>query len=389
MKTFLYFQPEYVGKFKCDGSKCNARCCKNWTIGIDEATYKKYSRIKPKNIAKEITSRMKFNSERGEYIVTLEENSCPFLNENNLCRLQLDYGEEILSRTCTSYPRRTYSLGNFFERSLTLICPVAAEMVLFNQEPMKFELVEVPDKIHSKHGRIQITPVPISQNDAPLAREIQIAMISILQERRFTINQRLIVLGLFLDKFQELVSSGTDNEQVLNLISVYRSEEFLFTEMPPLFQSFSFDANKFITFMIKFITHTLKALRSKEGLKFFAAFEKIFGIKLDENNIISISEIVADFEKVSDAHKNFSENYSTFLENYLVNEIFYAFYPWRFRDQSFTKNFIVFLISYKIFEMIMFAAIQSNLNSKEDLAAMVDWFMIKTDHNDALYKRFF
>ncbi|MBR0261581.1 MAG: flagellin lysine-N-methylase [Selenomonadaceae bacterium] len=388
-KQFLYFQPEYVGKFKCDGSKCNARCCKNWIIGIDAATYEKYSRIKPKNIAKEITSRMKFNSEREEYIVTLEENFCPFLNENNLCRLQLDYGEEILSVTCTTYPRRTYSLGNFFERSLSLTCPVAAEMILFNQEPMKFELVEVPDKIHSKHGRIGITPVPISKDDAPLVREIQIAMISILQERQFTIDQRLIVLGLFLDKLQELISGGTDGDNVLDLIAAYRSEEFLLTEMPPILQSFAFDANKFVTFMIKFISHTWEALRSKEGLKFFAAFEKVFGIKPDENDIVFIPEIAANFEKLVDARKNFSENYSTFLENYLVNELFYSFYPWRFRDQSLTKNFIVFLISCKIFEMMTFAAIQGGLDSKEDLSAMVNWFMLKTDHNDELYKRFF
>ena len=389
MKTFLYFQPEYVSKFKCDGSKCNARCCKNWTIGIDAATYKKYSRIKPKNIAKEITSHMKFNSERGEYIITLEENFCPFLTENNLCRLQLDYGEEILSYMCATYPRRTYSIGKFFERSLTLTCPVAAEMVLFEQEPLKFELVEVPDKIHSKHGKIQITKIPISENDAPLAREVQIAMISILQERRFSIDQRLIVLGLFLDKLQELISSGTGNENVLNLIAAYRSEEFLMQEISPIFQSFSFDANKFVLFMMKFIGHTLKALRSTEGQRFFKAFEEVLGINPDENNLISIPEIVTNFEKLADARKNFTENYSTFLENYLVNEIFYSFYPWRFITESLTKNFIVFLISFKIFELMTFATVQSGLDSKEDLLAMVDWFMIKTDHNDALYKRFF
>ena len=83
MKKFLYFQPEYVGKFKCDGSKCDARCCKGWTITIDAATYKKYSRIKPKSIAKEITSCMKFDSERGAYVVTLAENLEDILWQKN------------------------------------------------------------------------------------------------------------------------------------------------------------------------------------------------------------------------------------------------------------------------------------------------------------------
>ena len=35
-KKYLYFQPEYVGKFKCDSSKCNNNCCeRNWEIDID------------------------------------------------------------------------------------------------------------------------------------------------------------------------------------------------------------------------------------------------------------------------------------------------------------------------------------------------------------------
>ena len=73
MKTYFYFQPEYVREFQCDGSKCDARCCKGWTITIDAATYKKYSRIKPKDKAKEIISHMKFDSERNYYVIQLRE----------------------------------------------------------------------------------------------------------------------------------------------------------------------------------------------------------------------------------------------------------------------------------------------------------------------------
>ena len=43
----IILQPKYVADFKCDGSKCNAKCCRsNWRIEIDVDTYKKYQRIK-------------------------------------------------------------------------------------------------------------------------------------------------------------------------------------------------------------------------------------------------------------------------------------------------------------------------------------------------------
>ena len=363
-------------------------CCeRDWDIDIDDAIYKKYRKIKPLEKSQEILSHIVRDDKRNSYM--LIGRPCPFLTPEKFCGIQLNYGEEFLSQTCATYPRRTHAVGKFFERSLTLTCPVAAEMVLFTQEPMKFEFVEVPDKIHSKHGRIGITKVPIKERDAPLAREIQITMISILQERRFTLDQRLIALGLFLDKLQELISAKSDTNSILNLIAVYRSEEFLLQEMPPILQSFSFDAKNFVTFMIKFIGYTLKALVGDNGQKFLEAFAKVLEIHPDKKNLVYLPEIVVTFEKLADARKNFSEKYSTFLENYLVNELFYNMYPWRFIKESLTKNFIVFLISYKIFELITFATVQSGLDSKENLLSMVDWFMLKTDHNTELYKRFF
>ena len=82
-RNYIYFQPEYVSKFKCDGAKCKARCCKGWTVDIDEATYKKYSEFTDSS---KIISHIKFNTERKNYIMTLDEkNFCPMLTENNLC----------------------------------------------------------------------------------------------------------------------------------------------------------------------------------------------------------------------------------------------------------------------------------------------------------------
>ena len=143
-----------------------------------------------------------------------------------------------------------------------------------------------------------------------------------------------------------------------------------------------------MTFMIKFISHTLDCLQTEDGRKFLVKFEETLGIKPDENNQVYIPDIIANYERLADARKDFLEKHSPFLENYLVNELFYSFYPWRFFKESITKNYAVFLISYKIFELITFATVHSGLDSKEDLLAMVNWFMIKTDHNPDLYKRF-
>ena len=157
----------------------------------------------------------------------------------------------------------------------------------------------------------------------------------------------------------------------------------------PLFESFAFNAKNFTIFMMKFISHTSEHLKTKEGWKFLCAFTEILEIKPDENNEIPLLDVAATFERLASAWKNFSEKYSTFFENYLVNDLFKNFYPWRFSKESITKNFIIFLISYKIFEIMMFTATQKGFTTKEDLLTMVDWFTLATDHNQTLYKKFF
>lgn len=128
MQNSLVFQPKNVGLFKCDGSECNARCCcRCRNIFVDKKTYERY----PQKFA----AHLKFHSERKGYRVILnEKNCCPFLTDEKLCRIQLEYGENFLSTTCRTYPRVISFFGTFFERSLSLSCPVAAEMILFDDK---------------------------------------------------------------------------------------------------------------------------------------------------------------------------------------------------------------------------------------------------------------
>lgn len=144
-----------------------------------------------------------------------------------MCGLQAEYGEKFLSIACATYPRKTHGVGKFFERSLTLTCPVAAEMILFAREPLKFEFVEVPEEIHSNGGKIEM-PAPMKMSDVAveLMLENQVAMISILQERKLILDQRLIVLCFFADKLEEIYSRGMDVGEQRKLIALTNRKNF-------------------------------------------------------------------------------------------------------------------------------------------------------------------
>ena len=384
MKKFLYFQPEYVSRFKCDGAKCNARCCKGWNIFIDEKSYEQYSHIEPPEAAKEILSHIQFNSEQKIHSMMLKANGCcPFLTEKNLCRLQLEHGEEFLSVTCATYPHITQNLGKFFEHSLILTCPVAEEMILFAREPMKFEFVEVPEKIHSNGGKIKVpAAMKISDTAAELMFENQVAMISILQERTLTIDQRLIVLCFFADKLEEIYSHGMDADEQRKLIAAYESKKFLAEQVPLMLQSVTFDAEKFIRLMMKMFEafYGAKEIRLDDtSQRFLNAVINTLRLHPDKNNFISLSEVTANYKSLAAARKKFLAEYSPFLENYLVNELFLNLYPWKHHRRP-TKSLSVFLISYKVFELLTFTATQNNLSGKNDLLRLVDWYIKDIEH---------
>lgn len=379
MRTYLYFQPEYVREFICDASKCGDNCCeRNWNIDVDAKTFELYRRIKPENKSEKITACFSYDADTGKYFV--KDKPCPFLTDKKLCRLQMEYGENFLSRTCATYPRRTFDFGKFFERSLTLSCPVAARMILFHDAPMKFEFVEVSEQVHSHGGKIDIAPVFTTEGFAAHMPEIQIAMISILQERTLTINQRLILLGFFLDRLDEIICNGFDKDALKKLIDAYESKNFLAQHVPRMLSAVKFDAEKFIELILELLVKLYGDRFRPDDGKFLDALVETFGIVPDEKNQVFVTKIAANYKQFAAAIKNFTVSNVTFFENYLVNELFLMCVPWKFQAVA-AKNFGVFVATYKLFELLLFAAAQKNFG-EDELLNLTVWFTRQTEHDD-------
>lgn len=126
----------------------------------------------------------------------------------------------------------------------------------------------------------------------------------------------------------------------------------------------------------------LEALDALKGNLTFGNGQKIF----DADEKLSVAKLADDCQR-----KIFASRYATLLENFLVNELFLSCFPWRFQA-DFAKNFAVFVVTYKLFELLTFAAVQKNLCGRDELLQLVDWFANQTDHaaivNDDLLKQF-
>ena len=128
-----YRKPHYYQDFVCTADKCPDTCCAGWQIFIDEESLETYSRVKG-----DFGIRLLNSIDWSVGAFEQYEKRCSFLNEKNLCDIYRKLGPSSLCETCRQYPRHTEEFENLRELSLSLSCPVAAEMILSCKSRVEF-----------------------------------------------------------------------------------------------------------------------------------------------------------------------------------------------------------------------------------------------------------
>ena len=128
-----YRKPQYYDDFTCIADRCPDTCCAGWQIVIDEKSLEEYSRVEG-----EVGVRLQKSIDWEEGVFHQYNRRCAFLNEENLCDLYRELGAESLCDTCRLYPRHVEEFEEVREFSLSLSCPVVAEMILGQKDPVRF-----------------------------------------------------------------------------------------------------------------------------------------------------------------------------------------------------------------------------------------------------------
>lgn len=135
----IYTEPDYYKEFTCIADKCEDTCCAGWQIVIDEASLDRYKQEKG-----QFQKRLKQGIDWKQGIFKQkEEKRCAFLNEENLCEMYRNLGEDSLCDTCKHYPRHMEEFENVREYSLSVSCPEVARILLNKKEPVTFVEREV------------------------------------------------------------------------------------------------------------------------------------------------------------------------------------------------------------------------------------------------------
>ena len=128
-------RPDYYDKFTCIADQCTFTCCQEWKISVDNETNRKWKKKYPPKEVKELRKNLSAYTTKkdGSRVIELnEKHKCPFLSENWLCGLVSNYGDAILSQTCTIFPREVHRFETHEEEVLMPCCPAVLD--IWNQE---------------------------------------------------------------------------------------------------------------------------------------------------------------------------------------------------------------------------------------------------------------
>jgi lysine-N-methylase len=358
-------EPKHFAEFRCLGAECEDTCCDGWAVAIDRPTYEKYQHCSDSEwrarFQRLITINTGTRTEHDYARIRLATTTCPFLSEG-LCSIHKEMGEAYLSVTCASYPRVWNAVDGVLEKSLDLGCPEAVRRALLDPAPMAF--VEGPAGA-SDFSASRIAVIDTGSTSHPGKpyghfRAVRAFVMWLLQNRGFPLWKRLVVLGLFCDKLQEMVP-GVTEPQLAELLEAYQTAvsgglfEDALNQLQPQ------PAVRVETLVELIVARITSDFTNRRFLGCYKEF--MDGIQWGPAS--TMDEICARYQ---DAHSRycapFLSGHEHMLEHYLVNYVRRNLFPfgpqestYQLHDQSIDRSihgeFMLMAVYYSLIEMLL------------------------------------
>lgn len=211
--------PDYYKEFHCIADKCKDSCCAGWEIDIDEETLAYYNSV-PGEFGKRLQESIV--EEEGENSFVLHKGRCAFLNEQNLCDICTELGETALCEICLEYPRFTIEYGSTREKCLGLSCEEAGRILFQKDEPVEImeTVLEEQYEWKEEEADYELEEEEMDETQYPYLEQARDFILSLLQNRKYVVEDRAAAILEFAERVQEKVNEG-DFQGITKIISSF------------------------------------------------------------------------------------------------------------------------------------------------------------------------
>ncbi|MGN0160813.1 MAG: flagellin lysine-N-methylase [Lachnospiraceae bacterium] len=302
--------PHYYDTFHCTGSNCPDTCCIGWMIEIDDPSYQRFMSMQGEfgeRIRKNIIERPD-----GHFFALNENGRCTFLNQDNLCEMVIQMGDESLCSLCDNYPRVGVEYGALREMGLSFSCPEVAKLILSSSKPIRFGEWNQEEDIDGVDYTRDRTFIALM--------DLRDVVFGILQNREISIGHRCALYLMLASRLQNVIDDDTlvGEDGTRNKID----------QIHCIIKDFSDDT--YLQRMIKAIKMG-DAQNSKKNL--IRMMEFVGGLEIINRKWIHLYEKTKDFldhtdvEQWMEDNKQFGEYYK---ENDYVYEHLMVYYVYRY-----------------------------------------------------------
>lgn len=383
-KTRTVLMPHYMTEFACIGSACEDTCCAGWGVSVDKDTYKKYKKMKTSPLKGKLEDNVKRNrrnpSELNYGKITMENGACSFLDEEKLCSIQVIHGPELLCNTCTIYPRTLHQVNSVVEKSATMSCPEVARLALLKPAPMEFdEVIEPRDVMGAVVGGVDTSR---EKGAKKYFWELRIFSIQVLQNRAYSVSERMVLLGLALQKVQECVEEKRidDIPDVLNRYTMLIGEGSL----KQLIADIPKNTKVQMEFAKALVDVRLQvAVTSKRYVDCLG--QMLNGLHYREGALLT--DVIAQYDNAYESYyKPFMDTHEHVLEHYLVNHVFKNLFPFGRKD-VFT-DYVMLAVNFGLIKLHLIGMAGHHEELTEEMVVkLIQSFSKTIEHNTAYVTR--
>jgi len=373
--------PEYMETFTCIGGDCEDTCCVGFRVELDRKTYEHYKTLEDDDLQADIEAFVRPLDEqqtekRFGYIEKQEDGRCSFMNETNLCKLHLRHGSDALGIICHTYPRIVNIVDDTPEQSASISCPEIARLALLNKDGIRF--VETDMDANERHN---IGFNIDSSKKSSSFWEIRLFSLNTLQDRQYTVVERLLILAMYFQKVDETLPSG-QNESIPSITEKYdnlcQTGAFkqVVDKLPINLQWKYALIGKLLIGREQF---PISNRRFHE--RFYKAIDQL-GLKSES---LKVDPYIA---KMMHWETTFTEKYDYIFENFIVNQAFRTLFPFR-GYSNFSEEFMMLAIHYACIRMMAIgvACAAPDTFDEHELISCIQSYSKEVDHH-AVYVKF-
>ena len=148
--------PTIYHTFQCKADRCENTCCQLWTIDIDETIAERYHTMTGP-LGESLRQAITVDDEGSHFVFSKEQPMCPLLNEQGLCKVVLELGEEGLCDTCHMHPRFYKYIEDLELCGVGLSCEASVELLAEDtQSDQVIFTIEDDDSEFSPYERLTI-----------------------------------------------------------------------------------------------------------------------------------------------------------------------------------------------------------------------------------------